>query len=55
MAQGQVTEQYGEQVVSLDIILCLDFTFEAVHFIELFGLVVASAHKEVLRVAHFPC
>ena len=55
VTQRQMAEQYREEVICLHIILCLNFTFEAIHFIQLFGLVVTPAHKEMLREANFPC
>ena len=55
VTQGQKTEKLREEVISLVIILGSNLSFEAIHFIELLGLMVTSAHKEVLWVAHFPC
>ena len=54
MAKWQVAEQLGEQIVCLDVVLCLHFAFKSIHFVQLFGFVVASTHEEVLREADFP-
>ena len=55
MAEGQVAEQLREQVVCLHVVLRLDFTLKPVHLVQLLGLVVTTAHKEVLGETHFPC
>lgn len=54
VSQWKVAEELGEEVVCLHVVLCLYFAFKAVHFVKLLGLVVASAHEEVLREADFP-
>lgn len=55
MADGKVAEQLRKQVVNLNIVLLLNFSFEPVHLVELLRLMVASTHKEMLRQAHLPC
>ena len=54
MAKWQVAEQLGEQIVCLDVVLCLHFAFKSVHFVQLFGFMITSTHEEVLREADFP-
>lgn len=54
MAQRQVAEELREELVGLHVVLGLDFALEAVHLVQLLGLVVAAAHEKVLRVANFP-
>ena len=54
MAQRQMAEQLGEEVVRLDIVLCLHLALESVHFVQLFSLVIATTHEKVLREANFP-
>ena len=54
MAKRQVAEQLGEEIVRLDIVLCLHFALKSVHFVQLFGFVIATAHEEVLWETDLP-
>ena len=54
VGKGQVTEELGKKIVCLNIVLVLHFALKAVHFVQLLGLVVSSAHEKVLREADFP-
>lgn len=49
-----MAEKLREQVVGLHVIFGFYLAFKSVHFVQLFGLMVTTAHEEVLGEADFP-
>ena len=54
VTEWQMAEKNRKQIVRFYIIFGFDLALKAIHFIELFRLMVPSAHEEVLGEAHLP-
>ena len=54
VSYGQEAEQLREKLVSLDIVLVLDFTFETVHLIQISWFMIAPSHEEMARIQGLP-
>jgi len=54
VTQWEVLEQLVEKVINFKIIFGLSFSLKSIEFIQVFGLVIASTHEEVIWQAHLP-
>ena len=50
MSQRKPVVDLGEEIHHVGRVLGFHFALESVHFVHVFGLVVAPAHEEVVRV-----
>ena len=54
VTQWKLLEQLVEKIIDFEFVFGLNFTLESVEFIQVFGLVVAPTHKEVIWQAYLP-
>ena len=54
VTQREVLEQLVEKVINFEIVFGLSFSLKSIEFIQVFGLVVASTHEEVIWQAYLP-